>query len=101
MSTQLVTKEQFVYSIVAEYGDYAKRISDALKLTEVKEQEIRKFKMATMCTEAIQHYFSRYNVNTAPTDDENGLTKSEIENIVQIFNAILGTNYWYDFPDDI
>lgn len=100
MSTVLVTKEQFVYSITSEYGDYANTLSDRLKLIEVKEQELRKFKIATMCWDAIIDYFSRYNGETAPTDDNNLLLKSEIEAIVILFNQILGTNYWYDFPTD-
>lgn len=101
MSTTLVTKSQFVYSIVSEYGDYAKQISDALKLTEVKEQELRKFKIATICTEAIVHYFNRYDGENPPTDDANGLTKNEIEKIVQLFNAVTNRNYWYDFLEDV
>ena len=100
MSTSLVTKEQFLYSIISEYCDYSKIISNALKLTEVKEQELRKFKIATMCVEAITWYFSRYNGEAAPTDDDNGLTKVEIENIVRLFNSIVNRNYWYDFPND-
>lgn len=100
MSTQLVTRTQFEYSIVAEYADYANVIASRLKLVEVKEHELRSFKLATICVEAIRAYFSRYNSNTAPTDDSNGLKKAEIEAIVQLFNAILKTNYWYDFPED-
>lgn len=97
MST--VTRTQFEYSIVSDYCDYANKIANALTLAEIKEQELRNFKIATISVEAIRHYFRRYNVDTAPTDDDNGLTKSEIENIVQIYNQILGTNYWYDFPE--
>ena len=79
MST--VTATQFVYSIVNEYGDYANAISNALLLTEVKEQELKNVKIATICVEAIRHYFSRYSSDVAPTDDDNGLTKEEIEKI--------------------
>ena len=99
--SNVVTREEFEYSIVSEYGDYANKIANALKLTEVKEYELTKFKLASICVEAIRHYFSRYNGNTAHTDDANGLKKAEIENLVEIFNFILNTNYWYEFPNDV
>lgn len=97
----VVTREQFEYSIVDSYTDYASNITKRMMLTEVKEHELRKFKLATICVECIRYYFSRYTVNVAPTDDINGLTKVEIENVVQLLNAILETNYWFDFPNDI
>jgi hypothetical protein len=100
MSTQLVTRTQFEYSILSEYTDYAVKIAKRLKIAEPREHELRLFKLATICTEAIRSYFSNYNSDTAPTNDDNGLTKSEIENIVKIFNTILNTNYWFDFPED-
>jgi len=93
-----VTREQFEYSIVATFGEYAGLVADKLMLTEVPEQELRKFKTANICTKAIQTYFSRYNGEVAPTDDINILTKSEIQDIVQLYNLLLGVNYWYDFP---
>jgi len=95
----IVTRTEFEYSIVDSYCDYANKVANALLLTEVKEQELRKFKVATICVEAIRSYFSRYDVDTAPTDDDNGLSKDDIENLVQILNHILETNFWYEFPD--
>lgn len=97
----VVTRTQFEYSVVATFSTYAGLMANKLMLTEVPEQELRKFKTANICTKAIQTYFSRYNGDTAPTDDINILTKSEIEDIVQLFNLLLDTNYWYDFPNDI
>jgi len=96
-----VTREQFEYSIVATFGEYAGSIADKLMLTEINEQELRKFKTLNSCVKCIQNYFRRYNGDVAPIDDVNGLTKSEIQDIVQLYNLLLGTNYWYSFPDDV
>lgn len=99
MSPELVTREQFEYSIVASFSDYASTIADMLMLTEVSEQELRKFKTANICQKSIRDYFQRYDGETPPTDDANMLTKEEIENMVQLFNSLIGTNYWYEFPE--
>lgn len=101
MSTSLVTREQFEYSIVASFSEYAGNIANRLMLTEVKEQELRSFKTLNICVEAIRYYFRRYDEETAPTDDVNCLTKSQIEAIVQLYNFLAETNYWYEFPEDI
>jgi hypothetical protein len=100
MSTILVTRTQFEFSIVAEFADYAGQISDRLMLTEVPEQELRKFKLANSCQKGIRAYFSRYDGDNPPTDDDNGLNKADIESIVELFNTVTESNYWYEFPED-
>jgi len=100
MSTQLVTRQQFEYSVVATFSDYANVIANRLMLTEVSEQELRKFKTINICQLAITDYFSRYVGEVPPTDDDNGLTKDEIENMVQLYNTLADTNFWYEFPED-
>lgn len=100
MSTVLVTRTQFEYSIMAEFSIYAKKVARLMMLTEIGEQELRKFKTINICVEILNDYFSKFNVNTPPTNDDNSLTKSEIENVVQIYNMLMGTNYWYEFPED-
>lgn len=100
MSTTKVTRTQFEYSVRANFSIYASRISDLLMLTEVSEQELRKFKTVNVCVEAISDYFSVWDGENPPTNDDNGLNKSEIENIVQLYNSLLETNYWFEFPDD-
>lgn len=100
MSTILVTRAQFEYSIVATFADYAGNISDRLMLTEVPEQELRKFKLANVCQKSIRAYFERYDEEIVPTDDSNGFTKDQIEGIVRLFNVITESNFWYEFPDD-
>lgn len=100
MSTTLVTRESFEYSIVATFGDYSSNIAQLLMLTEISEQELRKFKVARTCVEAIRFYFSRYNGETTPTDEDAPFLKSEIESIVRLYNFLMSTNYWYDFPED-
>lgn len=98
MSTVLVTRAQFEYSIVATFADYAGNISDRLMLTEVPEQELRKFKLANVCQKSIRSYFERYDGEMPPTDDNNGFTKDEIEQVVRLFNIITESNFWYEFP---
>lgn len=99
MSTNKVTRRQFEYSIVFTFSEYASRIVDVLSLTEAPEQELRKFKLANTCQKAIRSYFSRYDDETPPADDDNGFTKDQIETIVTLFNQITGVNYWYEFPE--
>lgn len=97
MSTQKITSDEFVYSILYEISDYAKKISSALKLAEVDRSEIRKFILSVMYAEGIVYYFRRYVSLSPPSDDENCLEINEIENLIKIFNQILQTNYWYEF----
>lgn len=100
MSTVKVTRAQFEYSIVAEFSTYSDNIADRLLLTEVGEQELRKFKTLNVCVNAIRDYFSKYTLEVAPSGDKNMLTQSEIESVVRLYNALMETNYWYEFPDD-
>lgn len=100
MSTTLVTRESFEYSVVATFGEYSSKVSQLLMLTEVSEQELRKFKVARTCVEAIRFYFRRYDGENPPTDDDNAFTKTEIEAVVTLYNALMNTNYWFDFPED-
>lgn len=97
MSTTLVTREQFEYSIVSSFSDYGNNIADRLMLTEVPEQELRGFKTVNTCVEVIQDYFRRYDGETIPADDDNGLLKEEIEDIVKLYNTLMETNYWFEF----
>ncbi len=97
MSTQKVTSDEFVYSILYEISEYSKKISSALKLAEVDRSEIRKFILAVIFAEGIVYYFRRYVDLLPPFDDDNCLEINEIENLIKIFNQILQTNYWYEF----
>jgi len=100
LSTQKTTRQQFEWSIVAEYSDYSNGIADKLLLTEIKEQELRKFKVLSYCQKAIRDYFKRYDGENPPLDDSNRLNKEQIEDIVRLFNNITDRNFWYEFPDD-
>lgn len=99
-STEIVTRTQFEYSVKATFSEYAGSVANRLMLTEVKEQELRRFKTLNVCVSAIGDYFSRYDGDVPPTDDDNMLNKEEIENMVQLYNTLLGTNFWYEFPND-
>ena len=98
MSTSLVTRTQFEYSIVKTFADYTNSIADALLLVEVKEQTLRKFKIARICHDSIRNYFTDYDGETPPAS--NGLDKSEIEAMVEQFNMLMDTNFWFEFPTD-
>lgn len=100
MSTTLVTRAQFEYSIMATFSEFAGNIADRLMLTEVREQELRKFKTVNICVSCINDYFHRYDGEIPPTDDKNMMDQSQIEDIVQLYNTLMGTNYWYEFPKD-
>ena len=97
-STSTVTRAQFEYSIVKTFADYTESIANALLLTEVKEQTLRKFKVANICHKSIRNYFTDYDGETPPAS--NGLNKSEIETMVELFNALMDTNFWFEFPED-
>ena len=97
-STSLVTRAQFEYSIVKTFADYTVDIAKALLLTEVRDQTLRKFKIANICHKSIRNYFTDYDSETPPAS--NGLNKSEIEAMVEQFNMLMNTNFWFEFPEN-
>ena len=98
--TTITTRTEFEYTVVCKFSEYSGSVADRLMLTEIPEMDLKNFKVAEYCVEIIRDYFRVFDGETPPTNDDNRLNKADIQNKVRLYNNILNTNLWYDFPED-
>jgi len=88
---------EFLYQLNLEIAKYFNIIRKKDEIGILKHIDKKRVIFLKIAYKIITQWLYPYSVSRSSSEDENFITSSEVKNVMQLVNLVLGTNIYYDF----